>query len=514
MAHLLQPDGTEPPPLDEEARMDLQDFLRSFQTGFFSDSREESVRALVRRLVEQIDYNEQSLTFALDLLRELFSDVEWIALLLPSGIDPESDRLLTNPRFLQKVIRGEDSDRERPNYALISKVTRHRNERPGLILQLNEPPRGREFILQNVFPAFNIALAELSRWPGVLVWTRDNSNSDFIPLPTEVSRIEERLNWIIKHAEEGDLPQRDKKWWWYASSDKKPLRIIHLSDLHLGSEIATLRLPHIKQLIRNVVDELRGYSTIVPLVTGDLMDTPSPTNLSFVRDFVGFLRDLRVSDPITLIGNHDVRKGGIWQPELRQALALPKQEVVWYDESNVGLLCFDSVRGGDLAKGLIGQDQREYMGDLLDREPEKSKKYDLVAALHHHPIPVDSSKWLHTEWYERLLGKWQERTDKLIDADLFNQWLRERNCIAALHGHKHIPRADFENNISYIGCGSTSGKVPDYKGQTHISINVITIEPQTGRLSCRLRAEKVTGTGLNQGDLHEVLYRAQTPYAA
>ena len=58
MAYLLQPDSTEPPPLDEKARIDLQDFLRNFQTGFFSDSREESVRALVQRLEEQIDYNE------------------------------------------------------------------------------------------------------------------------------------------------------------------------------------------------------------------------------------------------------------------------------------------------------------------------------------------------------------------------------------------------------------------------------------------------------------------------
>ena len=102
---------------------------------------------------------------------------------------------------------------------------------------------------------------------------------------------------------------------------------------------------------------------------------------------------------------------------------------------------------------------------------------------------------------------------ELEDADKFIDWLTARNCVAALHGHKHIPRADLNHNISYLGCGSTVGKVRQYKGQTHISINVVTIEPHKGRLSCRLLAEKIPGAGLAENDAHELLYRNKAHYA-
>jgi hypothetical protein len=79
---------------------------------------------------------------------------------------------------------------------------------------------------------------------------------------------------------------------------------------------------------------------------------------------------------------------------------------------------------------------------------------------------------------------------------------------AVLHGHKHIPRFCVNDGMSIIGCGSSVGKVDtSEKGHTYVSMNVVTIDPATGELSCRLRAERIPGAGFDSDEVHEIVGR-------
>jgi predicted phosphodiesterase len=83
-----------------------------------------------------------------------------------------------------------------------------------------------------------------------------------------------------------------------------------------------------------------------------------------------------------------------------------------------------------------------------------------------------------------------------------------RNIAAVLHGHKHIPRVEEKDGIAIFGCGSTTGKVQTAsEGETYMSINVVNVNSNGGRISCRVRVERIVGAGLSDVAAHEILYR-------
>src|SRR5262245_38797153 len=164
-------------------------------------------------------------------LRDYFRDAPWVALLLPSGTDVPSDRLLT--------------DR-----ALLAELVRIGPEGPGIILQLDTVPR-KEIVLDHVFPAFKAAFAEVTRWPGLLTWT-PSGDAAFFELSRNVRVIRDRLRWLIARLSEGfGQPNLQAIKEQYsvdilsARSPKSCLRILHLSDLHLGSRLARMRLERV-----------------------------------------------------------------------------------------------------------------------------------------------------------------------------------------------------------------------------------------------------------------------------
>ena len=247
----------------------------------------------------------------------------------------------------------------------------------------------------------------------------------------------------------------------------------------------------------------------MPVITGDLMDSPSEENLGDVRAFMSFLRNTGIREPAVVLGNHDVRDDGWLNPKLDQAVNISRQPVVMLSE-NLALACLNSVVGGNIARGKVGDQERSAVGDALDRQLRNNANATVVAALHHHPIPVEIPDWYKKKWYERVLGGWFEKTECLEDSELMNAWFERRGVSAVLHGHKHIPRFDSTLGFAVIGCGSTVGKVHTVtKGQTYMSINIVTIDRARKKLSCRLRAERITGAGLEKSKPHEIALRAE-----
>jgi hypothetical protein len=418
-------------------------------------------------------------------------------LLIPGG-DPKFDRILSSRRLLAELVQIRPGD-------------------PGLILQIDEALDERNRVeLDNVFPAFRVALANATRWPGVLIWT-PGGDAAFFEVPNVMNGARERLGWIFSHlavtygSPQLSLLRQQFNRKFKSASDVPPLRILHLSDVHLGSRDAQRRLPRVKQLISQAADELGDHLPMVPVVTGDLMDTPDEVHLDAVRDFIEFLHGIGTEDPIVILGNHDVRRDGWLNQELQSAMRIQTDRVRWFDESRVGLACFNSVRGGRLARGQIDETEMMDVGLALDREREKARNFALGGLLHHHPIPVDRPDWYHQSWYERLLGSAFEKTEALEDAEQFLPWLHARRIGLVLHGHKHIPRVQLYNGITVIGCGSTVGKVSVKEpGTTFMSMNVVTVDAGTKRISCRLRAERIPGAGFNADVVHEAVMNTAT----
>lgn len=491
LAHVLQPTGATPNLENEfEQRETLRAFINSFSKNFYSSRH---VRSEVDYfLYRHADSPEQ---ISLQNLREFFRNTPWISLLLPCGDDSESDRLLTNPELLERLVRIRPDD-------------------PGLILQLEESAE-YGIALSNVFPAFRVALSEVTRWPGTLIWTRDG-DAIFLEITRQTNQIWERLEWIFSHlaTQMGSpdlelLKRQFVREFGDGSAATSALKIIHLSDLHLGSAIARRRTSRVQSILESVVAELGDAAPIIPLITGDLMDSPSEENLGDVRSFLGFLHGLGLEQPIVLLGNHDVRKDGWLNPKLSQAVNISRSPVVWIEDQHVAIACFNSVNAGRLARGFIGEQEFTHVGEALDQGSKDRENFTVLAALHHHPIPVEIPSWYRQKWYERFLGGKFEKTEALEDATVFLEWLKVRGIQAVFHGHKHIPRFDKYEGIAVVGCGSTFGMVDNStEGQTYMSLNVITVDRARSMLGCRLRAERIPGAGLESVSSHELVLKS------
>jgi hypothetical protein len=249
-------------------------------------------------------------------------------------------------------------------------------------------------------------------------------------------------------------------------------------------------------------------STLIPVVSGDLMDTPDEENLDRVRTFLDFIRNLGTEEPIIVLGNHDVREDGYLSESLKSALRLPTHQVVWLDNLALGIICFNSVTEGRLARGFIGEAQFIDIGNEIDRH-NQWRDYTLVSVLHHHPLPVERPDWYIQPFYERIFGRFFEKTEELEDAPAFRTFAEGRSFAAVLHGHKHIPRIDQTRpgEIPIYVCGSTIGKVIEKGGRTYMSINVVTIDTKAHQLAGCLLAERIPGAGLIEEKRHAAVHR-------
>jgi 3',5'-cyclic AMP phosphodiesterase CpdA len=480
----------------------LRMFLRKARDNFFSSPYHEHLfKDMTDRaewLLHSIDrVRSESITNqALQELRRFLGDRPWTALIVPSGQDYQLDQWISEPEFLRFLVHIRPDD-------------------PGLILQLEEPPQ-RIFALTDVFPAFRTALADANNWPGILIWT-PRGDSAFLPFGTrERHVIQERAHWIFSHlstalgVDLGLLRQQYQREFSHAFvRSGKTLHIIQLSDLHIGSKEANRRMPRIQQVVRNLVEELAPSGDILPTITGDLVDSPNDRNFDAARAFLDFLSDIGSDDPVILLGNHDVRKDGILLESFKRAIRFPvAPRVRWASRYNVALICMNSVEGGSLARGRVGETQLIDLGNEIDRRKD-SNEYSRVALLHHHPTPVDVPDWYVRPFYERILGGSFEKTDELEDAEGVMSFLRCRRVSAVLHGHKHIPRASISGEgPAVFGCGSSVGKVSTKDGGTYMSINIVSIEGSSGLVTGRLLAERVPGGGMTEEKRHEVVLRS------
>lgn len=488
LAHVLEEKSSIPKfPYGKDERDDL---LRKLEEGYVSSvEQKRNFSDLLATL--QADGDNEKVSLA---LRKFFGNRPWTALIVPSGSNPVLDNFLCSDPFLGRIVQLDPGSN-------------------GLILQMSnpyerfpDPHEGSPYEVigvLDVFPAVRTALAESTSWPGILFWTREDSA--FLPFHTDKEQeIENRTRWIFGRLKEMTdfrpkiLKQRylDKFPPPYGPSNR--LTILQLSDLHIGSKEADDRIPRLQTLIRKIVDENGGRSSVLPIVTGDLIDDPEEKYLKHFRWFYDTLRHLTDHKPILLLGNHDIRRSGLWATDFNQAMRIEAPSTVyWKDNFRLGIVAFDSVRGGDFAQGSIGEEQLHTFGNELDRRDKQG--YTLIGVLHHHPIKVRRPSWYAKKEYERVFGSFIiGKTTQLMDSANFLDFAHQRRFAAILHGHEHIPHLDkTPHGIPVFGCGSSVGKATTQDGRSVMSINLVTFDRNTNKVAGSLLVESTPGGGLH-----------------
>lgn len=489
LSYVLEDDGAIPSFNPGEQVEAVKGLASQFEGNYFSTETRSQEFANLLRFAATIETSSQAHDVLLEL-RRFFRWRYWTALLLAP---PEPNTVYFQRDFLSEVIA-------------------QANPIDGLILQPDAPDD--RFSLVEVFPHFRLAMNEMTRWPGMLIWTRAG-DSAFFPLPTDPKAGIEATKWLLTLASRFVRFDVQELLRSYLNSFKPPagkrLVILQLSDVHAGSREAVLRLPRVRQLITSTASDFEG-DALLPVISGDLMDSPNNKNAREAAGLLDHLSGIGTFESQVVLGNHDVRKNGLLGEEYKNVIGLGDcgPRIQWIDEFKIGVIYFNSVAAGHLARGLIGEEQFISLANKLDRSKEK-KGYSLVSVLHHHPIAVDKPEWYASPFYERLLGSYFTKTDELVDAERFVDFTESRKIVAVMHGHKHIPRISFtsKSRVPILGCGSSVGKVPVKDCGIYLSMNIFIFDPATRVVSCRLLAERIPGGGLHETRRHEVAYRGR-----
>jgi UDP-2,3-diacylglucosamine pyrophosphatase LpxH len=289
--------------------------------------------------------------------------------------------------------------------------------------------------------------------------------------------------------------------------------LLQVSDTHIGSKQSIERIARVKDLLKDYMNKNQGESTVVFVVSGDILQTPGEGNVICANDFHDYLKELQPGgqDPIFVLGNHDVRRTGILRNRLTSSpLATAcNPRVEWVRGYPVGILCFNSAALGRMARGKIPGAQYMEIEESLNPFPGGNTPPILVSLLHHHPLQwrrIDPEmRRFHMKTLgaslRKFIGFAYEHMDGLTNAREFIRFCDSHGVRVILHGHKHIPIAGkipeqlLENGpILVFGCGSSVGKNTyiyrklfdvDYE----ISWNEIVFDFQTRLLSGRLMAE-------------------------
>lgn len=428
----------------------LENFSEKFYTDYRTTYRHDAQDALLilREKAEHIcrtGYNidsetliidrDEEVLIALKSLSQILGRCKIKSLLLPQIESSERKHdFMTSERTLWRLLRW------------------HRGT-SCLILQPEEYPYKNVSVF-DAFPHFDVALKQIDKWPAVLFW--DKNDFVFVPVSSEeelvylyktISFEPNAISWLKKHA----------------SMKTKPSHYyFHLSDLHFGAKNVVTAERRLDTLLNSEVRKLGCNDEIDFIVTGDAMDSPTDANYLNYKRFAESLESKSGKEPMFVLGNHDVNVKGLAFGKTSQNLSssignYPQIKVV--DEIKTAFLLFNSNTGGKLAEGKIGKEQMAEMGNLLDKDPKLSR-YKLIAVLHHHIKPIDKPDFYGDRWYQKLLPEaFLEKSLRLVDADLFIEWLNRRNVRIVLHGHKHIPFITEHEGIHMIACGSSTGQI-------------------------------------------------------
>ena len=264
------------------------------------------------------------------------------------------------------------------------------------------------------------------------------------------------------------------------------MRILHISDLHIGQEGAVDRWKMAEKLVREIKREWGGGDDKpLVLITGDVVD--DGTEIEYI-EARRILRPLHRAgfQVAPLPGNHDYGWNGAHALEKRFKLfkkyLLGIETRVTYPDvpcadNDVTVINLNSMHAetgfwdGLLADGELGSRQRAELDELITvLRDERKKTHRIVVALHHHPFQFPD---------DPPLKKIKERVGhRLKDGDDLMKLLVGRIDVLLFgHEHRHVDFSKpFDGHLfteEYdIPCILSSGRSTD----SGLPARVITLE--------------------------------------
>ncbi|OGP56087.1 MAG: hypothetical protein A2V67_14205 [Deltaproteobacteria bacterium RBG_13_61_14] len=205
------------------------------------------------------------------------------------------------------------------------------------------------------------------------------------------------------------------------------MKIIHLSDLHIGGRSRLTKMSMLKnarKVFNKICNEQQPASDYVVVITGDLVDNAFKSKkYKNAIDALKILQDYKV---LIIPGNHDYGDGTV---DDEKFVALFDQT---FGNTNTPPYPTRHIIGGvafwglnsmaekvdmDTCEGKLGEPQINLLENYIENDPAV-KRCKKVLYLHHHPFPFPKFKGLQdTKKLERVIkGK--------VDALLF--------------GHNHV----------------------------------------------------------------------------
>lgn len=274
--------------------------------------------------------------------------------------------------------------------------------------------------------------------------------------------------------------------------------IAQISDLHLdGSGRLLATIEALSAALRERMATFADVPDRILLITGDLVDDPTPRALDEALAVIASLRQSRVFTDIQAVaGNHDVKRPSqrAGRHDAYDYLHLPRtSKSVYYRQAGLDLVLLDSNRAslttlasGNIAesayKGMVADSARlsvELAGSLGSAGradyAEPPENLVRVLALHHHPLPQATGEG------KRFLGVPDEPLMYLAAPATFLEAATSLNVDLVLHGHRHVegltrysipdPRAAgsesgeaFWRTIYVLSCPSSTGQAGDDAG--------------------------------------------------
>lgn len=190
------------------------------------------------------------------------------------------------------------------------------------------------------------------------------------------------------------------------AAHRRPLTLIHISDLHAGSPY------FVPNLLERAIVEINDMRPDLLLVTGDL------TEMGFRQDYLlakSYLDRIECRQRLVIPGNHDSRNVGYVHFEA----LFGDRSVVWHGDG-LTIVGVDSTEP-DLDHGHIGRARYPWLEEQFAHPADFR-----IFMLHHHLLPVP--------------GTGRER-NVVYDAGDVIEVLQRCRVDLALSGHKHVPYA-------------------------------------------------------------------------